>query len=129
MISVQPENKFFCACNLRIIRLPNRRNFTLHTVEVTKQSSESQRASSDQKQRSESNKANQEEIDKEYELSSALLFQVNLAHSLGERRTTPALERLLDQGSNKLITEKPIDYSNSFLKQFVQDNKFNLSLS
>ena len=74
-------------------------------------SSEPHRASKDQKQGSESNKFNQEEIDKEIELSEALLFQVNLAHSLEERRSTPALEKLLDQGSNKLITSNLVDYS------------------
>ena len=45
-------------------------------------------------------------IDKEYEFSSALLFQCNLAHSLEERRTTPALVKTLDQGSINLITRK-----------------------
>jgi hypothetical protein len=55
------------------------------------------------------------------------LFQVNLAHSLEERRSTPALEKLLDQGSNKLITEREVDYSkDSLLKRFVRDKNFNL---
>ena len=92
-------------------------------------SSESQRASSDQKQGSESNKTNPDEIDKEYEYSSALLFQCNLAHSLEERRTTPALVKALDQGSINLITRKEVDYSkDSLLDRFVKDNIFNLWL-
>ncbi len=93
------------------------------------QISESHRASSDQKQGSESNKINEDKIDKEYELSSALLFQVNLAHSLDERRSTPALEKLLDQGSNKLITSNPVDYSEySLLNRWKKDKHFDLWL-
>ncbi len=57
------------------------------------------------------------------------MFQVNLAHSLEERRSTPALEKLLDQGSNKLITEREVDYSkDSLLKRFVRDKNLNLWL-
>jgi hypothetical protein len=92
-------------------------------------SSESQRASSDQKQSSESNKRKKAEIDKELEYSEALLFQCNLAHSLEERRTTPALFKTLDQGSNKLITSKEVDYSKgSLLSRFVRDRNFDLYL-
>ena len=93
------------------------------------QITESHRASSDQKQGSESNKINEDEIDKEYELSSALLFQVNLAHSLDERRSTPALEKVLDQGSYKLITSSLVDYSkDSLLSRWEKDKDFNFWL-
>ena len=52
-----------------------------------------------------------------------------MAHSLDERRSTPALEKLLDQGSNKLITSNLVDYSEySLLNRWKKDNNFNLWL-
>jgi len=53
-------------------------------------SSEPHRASRDQKQGFESNKINQAEIDREFELSEALLFQVNLAHLWSNLRRVKA---------------------------------------